>query len=103
VKEQKLNVIQTWSKFANLLLKLKEAWDEHQEVWMVTSREEIQNLPLEWQKFVARNFNRSEFNIMLPRLVDFWRGLGGIEALRIELNPDEILESMKKDKEKEKK
>lgn len=103
MEKQGLSVTQSWAIFVGLLIQTKKAWETHREVWAETPRDEIERLSPEWQKFIARNFNRSEFNIMLPRLVDFWRGLGGIEALRVKVNPKEVMRKMRERKEKEKK
>lgn len=84
-----LTVAETWNTFASRLVSAKLAWEEHRKLWQETSRIEIEKLPPEVQRFVSKSFNRSEFDVMLPRLVDFYRGCGGIEILVVKLNREE--------------
>lgn len=71
----------TWNTFASRLVSTKLAWEEHRKAWLEIGAREIEKLDPAFQRFLSKNFNRSEFDIMLPRLVDFYRGYGGIESL----------------------
>lgn len=106
MEKRKLSLTESWDRVVELLVQLKEAWEEHMELWLETPRDEVQNLSPEYQRFLARNFNRSKFDIVLPRLVDFWRTIGGVKALRVKaekpkLDPEEILQEALKKKNKE--
>lgn len=88
MKEVKLSLLQSWVRITRLLIQLKKAWDKHVDIWEATPKGEIEMMPQEAQKFLSKNFNRSKFDIMLPRMVDYWRSLGGIEALEIKVKEE---------------
>lgn len=96
--KERLKLVQSWNKISNLLIELRDTWEEHRERWALVPKTEIEMLPPEYQKFLARNFNRSPFNIMLPRMVDYWRTLGGVDALRVGPSPEEMMKELKKEK-----
>ena len=98
-RERKLKLIQSWNKIARLFNELKEAWDAHKKLWEETPRQEIETYPPKYQKFLARNFNRSKFDIMLPRMVDYWRTIGGVGELQVKVDPKEIMKAIKQEKE----
>lgn len=86
VKEEiKPNVMQTWNAFARALIETKKAWNTHVETWAEISTRDVEMLPLEFQRFLGASFNRSKFEVLLPRLIDYYRGYGGIETLYIKL------------------
>lgn len=94
----KPNVVQTWNKFSNLMVRTAKAWEEHREVWTLTPKTDIEKLPVKLQRFLARNFNRSKFDIMLPRMVDYWRTIGGVGTLIVGMSAEEIMKELKKEK-----
>lgn len=79
----------TWNKFARCLIEAKKSWEEHQELWAETPTSEIEKLPVEFQKFLTKSFNRSSFEVLLPRLVDYYRAYGGIETLVVKIHKEE--------------
>ena len=82
---KQLSLTQSWTIFVRLLIQMKNVWEKHSATWAITPKDELERLPVEFQKFLCRNFNRSKFDIMLPRLVDYWRTIGGVEALQVKL------------------
>lgn len=97
-------LLASWNKFAGLLIEAGKVWEEHTKLVAGVPKEEIEELYVELQKFVSKNFNKSKFDIMLPRLVDYWRTLGGIETLFVRLEGsrvegEEVLEKIKKKRE----
>lgn len=97
-------LLESWNKFAGLLIEAGKVWEEHTKLVARVPKEEIEELYVELQKFVSKNFNKSKFDIMLPRLVDYWRTLGGIETLFVGLEGsrvkgEEVLEKIKKKRE----
>lgn len=98
-KERKLKLMRSWNKIARLFNELKEAWDVHMKLWEETPRQEIETYPTRYQRFLARNFNRSKFDIMLPRIVDYWRTIGGVGELRVKVEPGEFVKTLKQEKE----
>jgi hypothetical protein len=79
VDTKKLEV--SWNKFARLMVQLKRAWEDHQELWLTVTSQEREALSPEFQRVLSRNFNQSRFEIMLPRIIDYYRAYGGIETL----------------------
>lgn len=94
-ERKRVSLEKTWNTFAKLLNQTKKAWEEHQRAWGETSARERESLPIGFQRFVAQNFNRSKFDIMLPRLVDFYRAYGGIEMLVVEETKEKKREERK--------
>ena len=97
-------LLASWNKFAGLLIEAGKVWKEHTKLVAKVPKEEIEELCVELQKFVSKNFNKSKFDIMLPRLVDYWRALGGIETLFVRLEGsrvegEEMLRKIKKKRE----
>ena len=74
----------TWNKFAKLLLKTKEAFEEHRELHLNSQPGDWESLPMEFQRFVGHAYNRSTFDKMLEALVPFLMTSGGFEQIRIE-------------------
>lgn len=78
--------IDTWNDFITAMMKARDAWEIHKELAM--QRQEVttidalgRELPIEALRCLGGTFNRAKFDIALPRLVDYWRRSGGLEAL----------------------
>ncbi len=78
--------IDTWNDFIAIMIEARTAWEKHMKV--ANLNREVQtvdasgrSLPIEALRCLSGTFNRAKFDIALPRLVDYWRGSGGLEAL----------------------
>lgn len=72
---------ESWTRFAKSLIETKEAWEVHKELCEGFGSRDIEMLRPEVGKFVSKSFNKSKFDVLLPRLVDYWRTIGGVEEL----------------------
>jgi len=98
-------LIETWGDFVESLIEVKRCWDEHRELMLELRYEKrfIENQDLKLQAHLAQVFNTSEFEVMIPRLVDYYRRLGGIGELRVErkdveLDAIKLLKEIRKEK-----
>ncbi len=78
--------IDTWNDFITIMIEARSVWEKHMKV--VSLSRDIQtidasgrNLSIEALRCLSGTFNRAKFDIALPRLVDYWRLSGGLEAL----------------------
>lgn len=93
-EEREVKLLRSWNKFANLMVEAGEAWKEHQETMLGFSSGEIETFSPALQRFVSKNFNKSRFDVMLPRLVDYWRSIGGVGELLVALPIEEAIKVM---------
>lgn len=83
-----MNVILKWNKFVESMIATKNAWEAvckqvmfHKYHW--------DKLPPEAQKILQIANTRSKFEVAMPRLMDRWRGYGGLERLLIPVEKKE--------------
>ena len=79
VEEQ---VVRAWNGVVEALEVAKENWEQMQELLALTSRDEIDLMPLEVQKATKR-FRRAKFTVMLERFVEHYRAYGGLERMKV--------------------
>jgi len=68
-----------WNKFVKHLLGAKKEWDVFTELRQ--SQRNVEGLPIRAQKVLNAVQWRGKFEIALARLIDYWRGYGGVESL----------------------
>lgn len=88
-KGKEKDIIDTWNGFVLALVRAKVLWGELQEITASMERKEFDKLPIEAQRFVTKSFFKATFNVMLPRMVDYWRTLGGLAKLKIQIKEKE--------------
>lgn len=79
--------VKTWNKVAQGILDLKDAWEDH--LIAMGGRPNIELLPPEAQRFLRLTFNRSKFEVAIPRIIDYMRGIGGAEELLVSITKEE--------------
>jgi len=77
-----------WNRFVRALFAAEKHWAALQEVMCERTSKEIELLGEQAQRFLSKNFIKSRFVIMLPRLVDYWRSIGGLQELEIKSKED---------------
>ena len=91
-KEKELIPVgEAWNTFIGLLIVTESAWEAYKRKVEVLESEEIENLTVALQNVVA-NYREQKFEIMLPRFVDYWRGAGGLEEMK--LSDEDIFEEI---------
>ena len=83
MKKGEKNVTKAWNEFVLALVRVKVLWQDLQKITNSMERKEFDTLPIEAQRFVTKSFFKASFNVMLPRMVDYWRTLGGLDKLKI--------------------
>ena len=73
-------LLDNWVTMVSLLGVLQEKWNAHIEN---VHKMNIDYVHPQLQKHMAHGFNRAEFYLALPDLVEYGRSLGGIECLQI--------------------
>jgi len=76
VEEAKL--VKAWHNFASAIVEAKQKWEVYQEERFSTSNIPI-NIPIAAMRMMASEIHRADFYTALPRLIDYWRGYGGVE------------------------
>lgn len=82
-----------WNKFIGHMEEAEEAWQKIMDFRQEVSAGELEQLPSGAQKGFAR-FSRSKFDVLLPRLVDYWRAYGGLSSLKSKALPKETKEEV---------
>lgn len=75
-------VTEEWNGVVEGLEKAKGHWEKMQEVLKAVSRDEVQKAPMQVQKAMGR-FRKAKFDVMLERFVAYYRGYGGLEAMKV--------------------
>lgn len=88
-------LVASWNRFAKALVRTKKAWDNHVKLMCVTSAKDVELAPVEAQRFLSKAFNKSRFDVMIPRMVDYWRTIGGIDQLVVAM-PVKVKKKKKK-------
>jgi len=73
-------VLENWQELIRLLAELQEKWSQHLEL---VHKMNIDYVDARLQGYMAHGFNRADFYLALPDLVEFARAQGGIEYLQI--------------------
>jgi len=80
-----------WNTFIGRLLLAKRAWESYERQVDALGLEEVEDFSVGLQNVIA-NYREQKFEIMLPRFVDYWRGAGGLEEMK--LSKEDILEEV---------
>lgn len=73
-------LLDNWKEVVRLLFELREKWLKHLEFVQIMN---IDYVDVKLQSYLANGFNRAEFYLAIPDLVEYARSLGGIEYLQI--------------------
>ena len=73
--------VKKWNKFVELMTATKKAWESLANIDRKGPR--FQNLSPKAQKVLTIANTRSKFEVAMPRLMDYWRGYGGLENLLV--------------------
>jgi len=90
-REEFIPVGKAWNSYIAKLLVAKKTWESYMDEVLSLSLEEIENFPVVLQDTIA-NYREQKFEIMLPRFVDYWRGAGGLEEMK--LNKEDIFKEV---------
>ena len=82
-EKKKADVTKVWNRFISGLIQARNEWFRLQRMVASIKRKELDELPIEAQRFLTKSFFKSTFNVMLPRMVDYWRTLGGLDELKV--------------------
>ena len=82
-EKKKADVTKVWNRFISGLIQARIEWGKLQVMVASMERRELDELPIEAQRFLTKSFFKSTFNVMLPRMVDYWRTLGGLDELKV--------------------
>lgn len=75
--------IVVWNRFVRALATAERHWKELGLIMAEQNRSEVQRLSPAAQRFLSKGFVKAKFDIMLPRIVDYWRSIGGLKELLI--------------------
>lgn len=96
--------VETWNNFVEKFIESHDAWNEHRKEMEFLRLDEgaraLEVLPPAAQRFLRLTFNTSKFEVAIPRMVDYMRGIGGIETLRLSLE-EELEEEPEEEPEEE--
>ena len=81
MENNEAKLLDGWREIISLLGQLRQKWDEH--VGLV-HKMNIDLVHPKLQGFLAHGFNRADFYLALPDLIEYGRQQGGIEYLQIE-------------------
>ena len=81
-KPMEEQVVSAWNGVVEALGEAKVCWERMQGLLALTSRDEIDCMPLEVQKATKR-FRRAKFTVMLERFVEHYRAYGGLERMKV--------------------
>lgn len=73
-------LLENWQELIRVLAEFQEKWSKHLELVHLMN---IDYVDARLQGFLAHGFNRADFYLALPDLVEFARAQGGIEYLQI--------------------
>lgn len=73
-------LLDNWGEVVRLLFELRERWSKHLEFVQIMN---IDYVNAKLQSYLANGFNRADFYLAIPDLIDYARQLGGIEYLQI--------------------
>jgi hypothetical protein len=86
------DLVDSWNKVIIHLVLARRAWEEHREMRAQVTPKQIERiLNPEEQRYLSNIFYKSKFEVLLPRLVDYWRGRGGVDTLIIGRMPYVLL------------
>ena len=85
-----MKVVNKWNRFIELMIATKKAWDDLREI-VTHSPEQWDKLSPMAQKILTIANRKSKFEIAMPRLMNYWRGYGGVETLRISVQKENQL------------
>ncbi len=74
-----MNGAEKWNEFLDTMIKSRGLWEEYREIRLVGGIPEDLDVPS--MRHMSSTLHKAEFNVALPRLVDYWRRYGGIEGL----------------------
>jgi len=74
------NLLENWGELVKLLFEFREKWAKHLGFVQIMN---IDYVDSRLQRHLSHGFNRAEFYLALPDLVEYARSLGGIEYLQI--------------------
>jgi hypothetical protein len=82
-------LLKTWNEVAGHIIAASKAWKVHLAALRDASNEEIENESVELQEYLTRLFSYSDFDMMLPQLVQYWMVNGGVETILVRLPVEE--------------
>ena len=78
--EEELPLWQKWNKFVDLLAEAKDYWET--EIRGIT-RKEVEMFGGRKAK-ILQLYRLTKFEVLIPRFIDYWRGYGGLDAMKME-------------------
>ena len=87
---ENIELAESWNKLVGRLVEAREIW--YNEIKGV-SRKEIAFVPRSLGMKVLASSRTSSFSTLLSKLVDYWRGSGGLQAMSVVL-PEETEEEV---------
>ena len=90
-REEFIPVGKAWNTFVSKLMVTGQAWERYKEQVEKLDQEIAESFSVGLQNVIA-NYREQKFEVMLPRFVDYWRGAGGLEEMK--LNKEDILEEV---------
>ena len=77
-----------WNRFIRGMQASEKHWKALQDFLADKSSRDIELMDEKAQRFLTKGFIKAKYAIMLPRFVDFWRTLGGLQELLIPTKED---------------
>lgn len=94
--EVEVDVVVKWNNVFEFLAIARKEWEELQEELNFISSDELEiEYSAEAQKFLTK-FRNVRFDWVLPMLVDYWKGQGGLDNMLIKV--EKKVETKKKEK-----
>lgn len=73
-----------WNRIVDHLLSAKKEWELNREAMLGMNLRTLELGSPKGQEHLSKNFNKSEFNVGLERMIAYWRLKGGLENLLIQ-------------------
>ena len=83
-------VVEEWNRFIRALLSARSAWNRCRE--LMDSQPDLDDLPVPAIQRLSKMQPKTRFGVLMPRFVDYYRLVGGLEEMVIELPKEETKE-----------
>lgn len=81
-------LLEDWNGFIKSLEEARQFWERIKNCLAENSRTFLDDAPAMTQKLLSV-YGKTEFNVMIPRFVDFYRAQGGLDAMLVEIKKEE--------------
>ena len=85
---KEIEILEHWNDFVRAMMEAKKEWKAFTE--LISANRNTEGMPVRAQKVMNGVQWRAHFEIGIPRFIDYWRGYGGLEAMLLEEEQEEL-------------